>query len=97
MASGRRPDMAVVSETLPHAGAVLTPPESNTFPVAMSANFAKEVVVSAYSKSPTAYSDCPVPPFVAGSVPVTPADKLTCDHVGAADAPPDVKTYPLAP
>ena len=47
MASGRMPDTAVVSETLPHAGAVLTPPESNTLPVAMSANFAKEVVVSA--------------------------------------------------
>ena len=77
LASGRMPDMAVVSETLPHAGAVLTPPESSTLPVAMSANLARDVVVSAYSKSPTAYSDCPVPPFVAGNVPVTPADKLT--------------------
>jgi hypothetical protein len=77
LASGRMPDMAVVSETLPHAGAVVTPPESSTLPVAMSANLARDVVVSAYSKSPTAYSDCPVPPFVAGNVPVTPADKLT--------------------
>ena len=47
LASGRIPDTAVVSETFPHAGAVLTPPDSNTFPVAISANFAKEVVVSA--------------------------------------------------
>ena len=47
LASGRMPDTAAVSETLPHAGAVVMPPESNTFPVAMSANFAKEVVVSA--------------------------------------------------
>ena len=54
MASGSVPDTAVVSETLPHAGAVVTPPESNTFPVAMSANLARDVVVSAYSKSPTA-------------------------------------------
>ena len=30
-----------------------------------------------------------MPPFVAGSVPVTPAVKLICDHEGAADAPPD--------
>lgn len=47
LASGRMPDIAAVSETLPHAGAVVTPPESSTLPVAISANFANVVVVSA--------------------------------------------------
>lgn len=77
---------------MPHDGAVLTPPDNNTFPVATSASFAREVVVLAYRRSPTAYDDWPVPPLVAGSVPVTPVDRLTCDQVGAADAPPEVRT-----
>ena len=62
LATASVPDTCVVKPILPHAGAVPTPPEIKALPVATSASLAKVVVVFAYSRSPTAYEDCPVPP-----------------------------------
>lgn len=68
-AIGSTPLTWVVRPILPHAGAIPTPPEMSALPVATSGSFPNVVVVSAYSKSPTAYVAYPVPPFFANSVP----------------------------
>jgi hypothetical protein len=54
LAIGKVPLMWVVRPIFPYKGAVPTPPEISALPEATSASFAKDVVVSAYSKSPTA-------------------------------------------
>ena len=54
-AIGNVPVIWVVKPTLPYEGAVATPPDSNTFPVAMSAKFVNAVLELAYIMSPIAY------------------------------------------
>ena len=47
LATGRVPETCVVRPTLPHEGAVFTPPEIRALPVATSASLERAVVVEA--------------------------------------------------
>ena len=54
LATGSVPLTCVAKPILPQLGADPTPPEIKALPTATSASLAREVVVSAYNKSPTA-------------------------------------------
>lgn len=90
-AIGSVPDTCVVRPIFPIEGAVPTPPEISALPVATAANLESAVVVEAYSKSPTAYEDCPVPPLSASNVPESVMTPL------AVIGPPDVVNPVLPP
>src|SRR5689334_22977349 len=72
LATGNVPLICVVSPTLPHVGAVPTPPLRSALPVTTSASVDSVVAPLAYNRSPMAYDAIPVPPRSGESVPDVP-------------------------